>query len=69
LAQANIAAFVDSNPSSQGRSLANHKILSPAQLAARTETILVCSKTFEGEIMQIIRKQLMLSNPVILLYS
>jgi SAM-dependent methyltransferase len=67
LAEANIVAFVDSDPSIQGHRLAGRDILSPAQIAGRRETIVVCSKAFEREIMRMIRDELRLSNQVILL--
>ncbi len=67
LAEANIVAFVDSNPGIQGRRLAGRDILSPAQIAGRREIIVVCSKAFEREIVETIRNQLKLPNQVITL--
>ena len=67
LTEANIVAFVDSNPGIQGRRLAGRDILSPAQIAGRRETIVVCSKAFEREIVETIRNQLKLPNQVITL--
>ena len=67
LAEANIVAFVDSNPGVQGRRLADRDTLSPAQIGGRRETIVVCSKAFEREIVRMIRDRLHLANPVILL--
>jgi SAM-dependent methyltransferase len=67
LSEANIVAFVDSNPGMQGRRLAGRDILSPAQIAGRRETIVVCSKAFEREIIETIRNQLRLPNQVITL--
>jgi len=67
LAEAKIMAFVDSNPGIQGHRLAGRDILSPAQIAGRRESIVVCSKAFEREIVRMIRDQLHLANPVILL--
>ena len=67
LAEANIVAFVDSNPGLQGRRLAGQDILSPAQITSRRETIVVCSKAFEREIVETIRNQLKLPNQVITL--
>ena len=67
LAEANIVAFVDSNPGLRGRRLAGRDTLSPAQIAGRHETIVVCSKAFEREIVRTIRDQLHLTNQVILL--
>ena len=67
LAEAKIVAFVDSNPGIQGHRLAGRDILAPAQIAGRHETIVVCSKAFEREIVRMIRDQLHFTNPVILL--
>jgi SAM-dependent methyltransferase len=67
LSEANIVAFVDSNPGIQGRRLAGRDIISPAQIAGRRETIVVCSKAFEREIIETIRNQLRLPNKVITL--
>jgi SAM-dependent methyltransferase len=67
LAEANIVAFVDSNPGIQGRRLAGRDIISPAQIAGRRETIVVCSKAFEREIVRMIRDQMHIANPVITL--
>jgi FlaA1/EpsC-like NDP-sugar epimerase len=67
LRDANIVAFVDSNPRLRGRRMAGRTIISPDQLTARSETIVVCSKAFEREIVKTIRDQLALSNRVILI--
>jgi SAM-dependent methyltransferase len=67
LAEANIVAFVDSNPGIQGHRLAGRDTISPAQIAGRRETIVVCSKAFEREIVRMIRDELRLPNQVILL--
>ena len=67
LSEANIVAFVDSNPGIQGCRLAGRDTLSPAQIAGRRETIVVCSKAFEREIIETIRNQLRLPNQVITL--
>ena len=67
LAEANIVGFVDSNPNIQGHRLAGRDIFSPTQIAGRNETIMVCSKAFEREIVRMIRDELRLPNQVILL--
>lgn len=67
LAEANIAAFVDSNPHLQGTQLAGRSVLNPETLPGRAEPILICSKAFEREIVQTIREKLRLPNRVIVL--
>ena len=67
LAEANIAAFVDSSTGLQGQHLAGREIIAPAKLSGRPETIVIASKAFEREILRQIRDQLALSNRVILL--
>jgi len=69
LSRANIAAFVDSNPKFQGKTLHGVPILAPAALKARPEAILISSWMCQHEIQQQIRDVLQLSNPVILLYD
>ena len=67
LAEANIIAFVDSNTHFQGTQLAGRNILSPTQLAARPEAILICSVAFEREITRTIQETLKLPNRLITL--
>jgi len=69
LVNANIAAFVDSSSHLQGSLLAGKTILAPAQLAERTEPILICSVAFEREIARTIRDRLKLPNELITLSS
>jgi SAM-dependent methyltransferase len=69
LLQANIRAFVDSNPRYQGRQLNNLAILAPGDLRNRTEAILISSRVFQPVIERQIRKDLRLSNEVIKLYQ
>lgn len=64
-AEANIAAFVDSNPHLQGRMLADRSILGPEQIAGRKERVLICSVAFEKEIAGAIRNQYGLPNRII----
>lgn len=69
LAQANIRAFVDSNPRYQGKLINGLPILSPADLKNLHEPILISSRFFQREIEQQIRGQLGLTNELILLYD
>lgn len=57
LAEANIAAFVDSNPYLRGQMLADRPILEPRQIAGRKESVLICSVSFAKEIAGAIRHQ------------
>lgn len=67
LSRANVVAVVDANPYLQGRELANWSIVSPTELKAGNEPILICSVAFEKEIVQAIRENLRLSNPIVTL--
>lgn len=67
LADANIVAFVDSNPAVQGHKLAGRAILAPAQITDHRETIVICSVAFEREIVALIRNQLRLPNQIVTL--
>jgi SAM-dependent methyltransferase len=64
LGRANVIAFVDANPAFAGKSLAGRQVLSPTDLTARGETILICSRVFEAEIRRMIRDQLKLPNVI-----
>lgn len=66
LGMANIVAFVDSSPHLHGADLVGRKILMPAQIAERTERILICSVAFKREIVHTIREQIALSNGLIM---
>ena len=68
-AQANIAAFVDSNPHLQGQTLAGRPILRPTDIRQREEPILICSITFVSEIASELRSRFGLSNRVLRLTS
>ena len=50
LDDANIVAFVDSNPRYHGRTLAGRPVIAPAELAGRKEAILISSRGFQREI-------------------
>jgi SAM-dependent methyltransferase len=68
LGRANIRAFIDSNPHYQGKLLHGIPILAPEKLVQFTEPILISTRIYQTEILQIIRRQMSLSNPVILMY-
>jgi len=69
LAEANIVAFVDSNPHYQGKQLKGIPIISPADVKGRSEPILISSRVFQQEIERQIRDNLQLGNELILLYQ
>lgn len=69
LSQANVGAFVDSNPRYQGKQLDNLPILAPNDLRNRTEAILISSRVFQPVIEQQIRQELQLTNEIITLYK
>ena len=68
LAQANIHAFVDSNPNYHGKDLNGIPIISPQALQNKIEAILISSCVFQQEIEHQIRHDLRLDNPIITLY-
>lgn len=68
LRDANIVAFVDSNPNYQGRTLHGAPVLAPAELASRSEAILISSHQFQAEITDQIRNTLGLKNEIIAFY-
>jgi SAM-dependent methyltransferase len=68
LSQANIRAFVDSNPRYQDKSIQNIPIVSPATLSQYHEPILISSQVFQDEIEKNIRTNLRLKNHIIKLY-
>jgi len=69
LAQANIAAFVDSNTNYQGKQLNGIPILPPERLLGRLEPILISSYLYQEEISKQIRETLRLNNEIIRLYQ
>jgi SAM-dependent methyltransferase len=69
LAEADIRAFVDSNPHYHGKTMNSLPILAPAELRARPEPILISSRVFQHEIELQIRNELGCSNELILLYE
>ena len=64
LSQVRIAAFVDSNPHYQGKTLQGVPILSPDALRMSEEPILIASLTFQDEIEYQLRSEFRLTNPV-----
>jgi SAM-dependent methyltransferase len=68
LRDANITAFVDSNPNYQGRTLHGAPVLAPAELTSHAEPILISSHQFQAEISDQIRNALGLKNEIIALY-
>ncbi|MEA3245924.1 MAG: class I SAM-dependent methyltransferase [Gemmatimonadota bacterium] len=69
LAEANIAAFIESNARYWGKELHGRPIMAPDALKARTEPVLVSSRVFQHEIATQIRDQLGCANELILLYD
>lgn len=69
LAQANIVAFVDSNPNYHGKFLNGLPIIPPGNLSGRSEAILVSSRIFQSEIVHQIQSDLNLENEVFTLYE
>jgi len=69
LAEADIAAFVDSNPRYAGTTLDGIPVIRPDQLCGRGDPILVSSRTFQAEILRQIRQELGLENEVFTLYD
>ncbi len=69
LANANIIAFVDSNPNYQGKQLNNVPIIHPERLVGTSEPILISSKIFQSEIVDQIRFELKLKSNIFTLYE
>jgi 2-polyprenyl-3-methyl-5-hydroxy-6-metoxy-1,4-benzoquinol methylase len=65
LADVNIRAFVDSSSLLQGQMLAGRKILAPEEIRDRSEDILICSRTVDREITDVIRTQYGFPNALI----
>ena len=68
LAEANISAFVDSNPKYHQKQLHEKPIISPLDLTEYSESILISSRVFQENIKIQIRDILKLENNLILLY-
>jgi SAM-dependent methyltransferase len=69
LSQANIRAFIDSNPRYQGKQLNGIDIIAPTDLPHWPQPILISSRVFQQEIAQQIRHELKLGNDIIVLYE
>jgi SAM-dependent methyltransferase len=69
LAEADIAAFIESNARYHGKTLHGRPILPPSALKERAEPVLVSSRVFQREIADQIRNDLGCSNELILLYN
>jgi hypothetical protein len=69
LANANIIAFVDSNPNYQGKQLNNVPIIHPKRLIGTSEPILVSSRIFQSEIVHQIQFELKLRCNILTLYE
>ncbi len=65
LRNANIRAFIDSNPHYQGQSMIGRPVLGPRELMGRPEPILISSWVFVDEITRQIREDLGLDNEII----
>ena len=59
---ANIVAFIDSNPHYQGMELHHRQILAPGELTRFTEPVLITSWAFQAEIENQIRNTMGLTN-------
>jgi SAM-dependent methyltransferase len=68
LADAHITVFVDVNSKYHGKELFGRPVISPREMAARPEPILVSSRAFQSDIVNTIRNEALLGNPLILLY-
>jgi SAM-dependent methyltransferase len=64
---ANILAFIDSNPHYQGLKFHERPVLSPKEAQSRTETILIASWGLQEEIMRQIQQTLGMPNPLLTL--
>ena len=69
LADADIAAFIESNARYHGKTLHGRPILPPSALKERTEPVLISSRVFQQEIADQIRNDLGCGNELILLYN
>jgi SAM-dependent methyltransferase len=68
LKEANIKAFVDSNPKYTGEKIFNVEIIKPENLVSRTETILISSRVYQEDIENQIRTILKMNNPILKLF-
>lgn len=68
LQEAHITVFVDVNSKYHGKELFGRRVISPREMAPRPEPILVSSRAFQSDIVNTIRNEAKLDNPLILLY-
>jgi SAM-dependent methyltransferase len=69
LGQANIRAFIDSNPHYHGKTLSGRPVVAPAELSRHPEPVLISSWTFYEEICGQIRQELKLQNEIIRIHQ
>ena len=69
LSEAKITAFVDSNPHYQGKELKGIPIIAPVDLKKHEEAILIATRAYQEEIVNIIRNGLNLRNDLITLFN
>jgi SAM-dependent methyltransferase len=69
LRDANIVAFIDSNPKLQGKTLLGRSVLPPSELRRLEQPVLISSRVFQDEIERQIRDELGCSNRILRLYS
>lgn len=69
LREANVVAFIDSNPNYHGRTLNGVQIMPPERVRDFAEPILVSSRRCQDAILRQIRLELGLSNEVLTLYN
>jgi SAM-dependent methyltransferase len=69
LGQANVRAFIDSNPRYHGKRLNGIPIVPPAELVRRPEPVLISSWVYQRDIERQIREQLAPDAELILLYE
>ncbi len=69
LSEAKITAFVDSNPHYQGKELNGVTIIAPVDLKKYDEAILIATRAYQEEIVEIINNELNLRNELITLFS
>jgi 2-polyprenyl-3-methyl-5-hydroxy-6-metoxy-1,4-benzoquinol methylase len=68
LDQANIHAFVDSNPHYHGKSVNGVPVIAPEDVRSRSETIVIASLVFRDEIARQIKDELRCPNKVVSLF-
>lgn len=69
LSEVKITAFVDSNPHYQGKDLKGIPIIAPVDLKKYDDAILIATRAYQEEIVNIIRNELNLHNNLITLFN